>query len=472
MLESDEEFRTTTPPQSASWLAAGFRSAIFLRPRIMGLLAGPRFIALLVLALVGTGVLLQRSVIDGPATFYWQAIAGGWLATALWMWACWLAARSTTRVPDAATLFAVLLVQQLVMLVPIWGIYLMLPRAMPWLARIDPKWAPWGVSMLMVAWSTLAGLVLVMRQTAPQALLRVSVLAACLLAGAIDIVAPPFRFWYPAEKKETADDKEGKRLKLTQEVMERQAGVVIESLQRLQPQRPGVTDVYAITFAPYEGEEVFRRESALVVDTMETRFDARGHTLQLINHAETAAGLPWATGLNLQRAIHRVASLMDKNEDILFIHLTSHGSKGAKLAANFWPVEVADVTGAQVRQWLDEAGVRFRVVSVSACYAGGWIGALAEPNTLVMTASDADHTSYGCGHQSELTFFGRAMYGEQLRTQTRSFEAAHAQARKVIEQREKDAGKTDGFSNPQISVGEAIKPKLDALAMRVDTAGR
>jgi hypothetical protein len=86
-----------------------------------------------------------------------------------------------------------------------------------------------------------------------------------------------------------------------------------------------------------------------------------------------------------------------------------------------------------------------------------------------MTAADAEHTSYGCGHKSELTFFGRAMYGEQLRT-THSFEVAHAQARKVIEQREKEAGKTDGYSNPQIAVGEAIRPKLAALAARLDAA--
>ncbi|UUZ54811.1 hypothetical protein LP419_01870 [Massilia sp. H-1] len=56
-----------------------------------------------------------------------------------------------------------------------------------------------------------------------------------------------------------------------------------------------------------------------------------------------------------------------------------------------------------------------------------------------MTASDADHTSYGCGRKSPLTFFGRAMYDEQLRTKTRSFAEAHAAARLVIDLREKEA---------------------------------
>jgi len=79
-----------------------------------------------------------------------------------------------------------------------------------------------------------------------------------------------------------------------------------------------------------------------------------------------------------------------------------------------------------------------------------------------MTAADAEHTSYGCGRRSELTYFGRAMYDEAMRS-TWSFEQAHAQARTVIEQREKEAGKSDGFSNPQIFVGERIRERLRVL---------
>jgi phage terminase small subunit len=34
----------------------------------------------------------------------------------------------------------------------------------------------------------------------------------------------------------------------------------------------------------------------------------------------------------------------------------------------------------------------------------------------------------------------------------------------VIEQREREAGKSDGFSNPQIAVGEDARRQLDRLA--------
>ena len=80
-----------------------------------------------------------------------------------------------------------------------------------------------------------------------------------------------------------------------------------------------------------------------------------------------------------------------------------------------------------------------------------------------MTAADAEHTSYGCGRLSELTFFGRAVFAEQLR-ETLSFEGAFKAAVPVIKQREIDAKKDDGFSNPQIAVGKNIRGVLHELA--------
>jgi hypothetical protein len=66
----------------------------------------------------------------------------------------------------------------------------------------------------------------------------------------------------------------------------------------------------------------------------------------------------------------------------------------------------------------------------------------------------------------QLTFFGRAVFDEQLR-KTHSFEQAFAAAVPVIKQREIDAGKDDGFSNPQIAVGEQDRPVLKALEERL-----
>jgi hypothetical protein len=218
-------------------------------------------------------------------------------------------------------------------------------------------------------------------------------------------------------------------------------------------------NLYAITFAPY-ADEVFRRESDVVAQVMTRRFRAEGRVLQLVNNVATVDTWPWATTLNLQRAIQHFAEVMDRDNDILFIHLTSHGGRDGELSAYFWPVEVEKLHPLELKRWLDDAGIRNRVISVSACYSGSWIAPLADENTLVMTAADAEHTSYGCGSKSELTFFGRAMYDEQLRNNTLSFEDAYQASRKIIQQREIEAGKDDGFSNPQIRTGARIRDRL------------
>ncbi len=267
----------------------------------------------------------------------------------------------------------------------------------------------------------------------------------------------------PASARKAAQPAPPPDLVLTQDVMEAQPELLAQRLSELHPQRPGVIDVYAITFAPYSDEDVFRKESKMVADVMTQRFDTQGRSIQLVNNVATVKQWPWATRKNLQRTLARVAKLMDRDEDVLFIHLTSHGAYDGELVAGFWPMTVEPVTPALLKAWLDEAGIRNRVISVSACYSGTWIKPLADEHTLIMTASDATHTAYGCGKESELTFFGRAVFDEQLRKQTLSFEDAHAAARKLIKERETKARKKDGYSNPQIKVGTLIKDPLARL---------
>ena len=270
-----------------------------------------------------------------------------------------------------------------------------------------------------------------------------------------------------ADAEADADDEpEPPMLKLSQQVFEAQQRLLAARLDAVAPGRPGVVDLYAITFAPFADQDVFMRESQVVADTMDSRFDARGHTLQLVNNLATVDRFAWATPLNLKRSIDRVAQRMDRDKDILFIHLTSHGGSNGHLAVEFFPLTVDQLTPRMLRTWLDEAGVKNRVISISACFSGSWVAPLAGADTLVMTAADADHTSYGCGSKSTLTFFGQAMYAEQLR-RTWSFEDAHAASRTLIDQREKEAGKSDGYSNPQISVGARIRGPLKALEARL-----
>ncbi len=455
------------------WLRAGAATLVFRRPRWDALRATPAIMALLLaldlLAVIG----FSRLTIDGAAAFNWRAMLLGWASFVIVIWACHVLRRDPradpATAPDTAHLVTLLLAQGLCITL-FWGVASLTLNRLGVFNDV-PLWAAWAIWLVAPTWGTLAQLAAMMRAGDRELSSRVQAIYAVALASAITYYFDTSPTYW-VEKQAANPEQEEQTLRFTQELVEAQAPLLAEKVAALAPQRPGIADMYTITFAPYEGEEVFRRESRMVSDVMARRFDAQGRGLQLLNHREHLEDMPWATTSNLQRAIAGAAAAMDRDEDVLFIHLTSHGAMNAELAPQFWPLEVEPVTPPQLKQWLDEAGVKHRVLSISACFSGSWIDALAGEETLVMTASDATHTSYGCGKKSPLTFFGRAMYDEQLRSSTLSFEQAHGAARKVIERRENEAGKEDGYSNPQIRMGARIRPYLEKMQARLEASAQ
>ena len=248
-----------------------------------------------------------------------------------------------------------------------------------------------------------------------------------------------------------------------------QAHLLDEALQKLRPQRPGIEDLYFAGFASYAAEDVFRKEIDVIGPLMRQRFDAEGRSLLLVNHASTVLQLPLATQTNLRRALRGIGQRIDREEDVLVLYLTSHGSRAHELAVNFWPLELDAVTPASLKAMLDDAGIKWRVVIVSACYSGGYIEPLKGDTTLVMTASDATHTSFGCGSDSAFTYFGRALFDEELR-RTYSFSQAFERARVSIRAREKKL--QEDYSNPQMAMGAAIAEKLKRIEARLAGAER
>ena len=468
-----------------SWLIEGLRAGFFLSPRTAARSPKPLQVVLIFTAAIGLELALSRLNVVGPANFNAQAWLSGWWSSLVFLAACWWALTTVATVTAStqatqaiqatqaghggsrlAACFALsavaaipaLLVYELVMAVLTHKLIKPSGRLTAWI-----YWLNIGVFLL---WFLSAQIVLVRRfigWTGRTAFVALSMIAS------IGISTSQFdqRTWqedYSAQSKADADKP---RLQLSQQAFEVQQELWANKVNALALQRDGVADVYGLVFAPYASEDVFKRESTLVADILSQRFDAQSRVLHLLNHASTAQTHLWATLQNAERAIQALAERMDKDNDVLVVYLTSHGGSDFKLAASHWPLEVEPLTPQLLRAALDKAGIRNRVIAVSACYSGGWVAPLASDNTLVMTAADATHTSYGCGRLSELTYFGRAMFDEQLR-KTRSFESAFAKAVPLIKQREIDAGKDDGFSNPQISVGSGIQTVLKSLEARLE----
>ena len=236
-----------------------------------------------------------------------------------------------------------------------------------------------------------------------------------------------------------------------------QGPLLARALDSLAPERESRSDLFAVLFAGDAGEDVFRNEVEFAQRLLESRADAGGHVLALVNHPDDADRRPLATATNLERALRRVAERMNVEEDILFLYLTSHGSPDHELYVNQPPLPLDQLTPQRLRRALDRAGVRWRVLVVSACYSGGYLEALRDPRTLVITAARADRTSFGCGADSDITWFGDAFLAHAL-NETVDFADAFARAKALIAQWERK--EEFEASDPQVDEGEEIGEKL------------
>jgi hypothetical protein len=197
---------------------------------------------------------------------------------------------------------------------------------------------------------------------------------------------------------------------------------------------------------------------------MERRFDTAGRSLTLISNPAVADQYPIATLSSLRHALQAIGERIDPQEDVVLLHLTSHGSPAHELAVEFQPLQLQQIAPEDVRAALDDAGIKWRIVVVSACYSGGFIDALKDDNTLVVSASDASHTSFGCGNASVFTYFSQAYFDDALR-KTWSFEQAFNLAGESIARRERDEKLEP--SNPQIAIGGPMRAKLARLEKRL-----
>jgi len=253
---------------------------------------------------------------------------------------------------------------------------------------------------------------------------------------------------------------------LAQERLFHLQGQLIErALAAIQPGRPGVPELYFIGFAPDASQDVFVSEMRYVRGLFDERHGTAGHSIALANSQEALEEFPLATVTNLERALRRVAERMNGDEDTLFLYISAHGYPDYRLSAVQPPLELASLTPTALARLLQDAGIKWRVIVISACYAGGYIEPLRDDNTIVITASAAERSSFGCEVGRDFTYFGEAYFRDAL-ARTRSFTQAFELAKGAVAKREAEEGLTPSL--PQMWVGRAIAERLQQAADRPD----
>jgi hypothetical protein len=166
--------------------------------------------------------------------------------------------------------------------------------------------------------------------------------------------------------------------------------------------------------------------------------------------------VPLANRQNFAAMVRAVSRRMNRDEDVLFLFLTSHGSRDGvalslpgSIQAMLSPRDIADI--------LDREGIKNRVVVVSACHSGVFVSPLANDDTIVLTAAHEDNTSFGCASDREWTYFGEALFKNTLKP-GQDLQRAFDEAKTLIREWEGRDGVKP--SDPQARFGASLLRRL------------
>jgi hypothetical protein len=428
-------------------LRQGLRAGLLLRPSAVAAALSPAgFVAAATLfLLVGFGI--DSAVVDEPRVFNRWGLRQHGFPLLLALGAGLLGSALIRRPALALRLAALGLLASL----PLQVLWAVLPEAIPLALGRRLLALAFGAYLLALAlrllfwaadrrpyWRPLAGAVLT---------------AGMAVAGLAMLPGSPW--WWPLGKE--APPHLVERDYSAEALLYAQPALLERAIAQLRPQRHGQIDLYAIGFAGDGMESVFRNEVEHFERLVSQRFGSPDSTLALINHPDTLEQRPLATLSNLRLALGALAQRMDVEEDILLLFMTSHGSAEHELHVALDDLPLDPVSPQQLAEAIEATGIRWRVLIISACYSGGFIESLADADTLIITAARADRTSFGCGVDSEITWFGQALLAEAL-NQTLDFADAFALAKRAVRARER--ARDERASYPQIRVGEQIATQL------------
>ncbi len=189
-----------------------------------------------------------------------------------------------------------------------------------------------------------------------------------------------------------------------------------EALARLPAQRPGIVDTYILT-ASFWDDPVFENEAKEAAAILARRYDAaeRAITLSAGRGPGAARTYPAATPNNFNAALGRIGKLADPNEDLVIVFFTSHGGPDGAVAMQEKGRLGGSIRALHLRNSLQQANIRSKLVIVSACFSGYFIMPFSNDDTVVLTAAAADKTSFGCEPSRDWTYFGDALFNHALR---------------------------------------------------------
>lgn len=235
-----------------------------------------------------------------------------------------------------------------------------------------------------------------------------------------------------------------------------QPSLLEAEVTKLKPEHKGKSDIYAIGIAGWSDQNVFVKELDGGLAALDSAMGLDRGVIRLVNHAETVEKWPIATRTNFASAVHSIAKIMNKEEDVLLLFITSHGGPNG-VALRLSGAANATLSPDNIATILEREGIKNRILIVSACYAGVFVTPLASPDSIILTAADDKNPSFGCSNERDWTYFGDALFNQNLGAGV-SLEEAFANAKEKISKWE--ARDDLPSSNPQGYFGPSLSEKL------------
>ena len=230
--------------------------------------------------------------------------------------------------------------------------------------------------------------------------------------------------------------------------------------------RSGDGSIYMVGFAGVGEQKVFAGEISLAAKVIGERYGTQQRTLLLVNDQHDLESHPLASVTGLKLALDDIGRRMDRERDVLILVISSHGSKDPSISVSNGGIPLNDLTGKDLKAALDDAGIRWRVLIISACHAGAFIPYLSDERSIVIAAAAPDRSSFGCSNDRDLTDFGEAFIRDAL-PNSPSLRVAFEKARASIDAREHKEHLTP--SMPTAYFGTAIERRLGETEAAVAT---
>jgi len=325
--------------------------------------------------------------------------------------------------------------------------------------HLNSTWL-WGLSSIAAAYSLLylaRGLRAFTGQSQRMAAVAglVCVMGFLWLSDALDVIPD---VWASREAQASTGDED---LPDAESLLFEQAGRIDRALDAIGREESAAPRAFFLGFAGVGEQSVFAQEIALASQVLARRYRIDGRGLSLVNDQRDLDGAPIASVSSLRYALRGLGARMNLDRDVLFLSVSSHGAPDPAIAVSNLRLPLDDLTDEALAEALADSGIKWRVIIISACYAGAFIAPLKNPQTIVIAAAAADRTSFGCSNDRDLTYFGEAFYRDAL-PGSRSLRTAFDTATAAIAARERN--EHVDASLPQAYFGAELEAKLASMS--------